>query len=45
MKRYWNIFYNGIIPSNPVFVLLLGMCATRGLPTFIYFMLKFSQLQ
>lgn len=30
MKRYWNVFYNGIIPGNPVFVLLLGMCATLG---------------
>lgn len=30
MKRYWNILYNGIVPSNPVFVLLLGMCATLG---------------
>lgn len=30
MKRYWKILYNGIIPSNPVFVLLLGMCATLG---------------
>lgn len=30
MKRYWKIFYNGILPGNPVFVLLLGMCATLG---------------
>lgn len=30
MKKYWKIFYNGIIPGNPVFVLLLGMCATLG---------------
>lgn len=30
MKNYWKIFYNGIIPGNPVFVLLLGMCATLG---------------
>lgn len=30
MKRYWKIIYNGILPSNPVFVLLLGMCATLG---------------
>lgn len=30
MNRYWKILYNGIIPSNPVFVLLLGMCATLG---------------
>lgn len=30
MKKYWKIFYNGILPSNPVFVLLLGMCATLG---------------
>lgn len=28
--NYWKIFYNGIIPGNPVFVLLLGMCATLG---------------
>lgn len=26
----WKIIYNGIIPGNPVFVLLLGMCATLG---------------
>lgn len=30
MKKYYDILYNGIIPSNPVFVLLLGMCATLG---------------
>lgn len=28
--KYWKIFYNGVVPSNPVFVLLLGMCATLG---------------
>lgn len=28
--NYWKIFWNGIIPGNPVFVLLLGMCATLG---------------
>ncbi len=26
----WKLIYNGIIPSNPIFVLLLGMCATLG---------------
>lgn len=30
MKKYWDIIYNGIIPGNPVLVLLLGMCATLG---------------
>lgn len=30
MKNYWKTIYNGIIPANPVFVLLLGMCATLG---------------
>lgn len=30
MNKYWKILYNGIIPGNPVFVLLLGMCATLG---------------
>lgn len=30
MRKYLNIIYNGIIPSNPVFALLLGMCATLG---------------
>lgn len=30
MKNYWKIFYNGVVPGNPVFVLLLGMCATLG---------------
>lgn len=30
MRRYWQIVYNGIVPGNPVFVLLLGMCATLG---------------
>lgn len=29
-NNYWKIFWNGIIPGNPVFVLLLGMCATLG---------------
>ena len=28
--KYWKILYNGIVPANPVFVLLLGMCATLG---------------
>lgn len=28
--KYWKILYNGIIPGNPVLVLLLGMCATLG---------------
>ena len=28
--KYWKIIYNGIVPGNPVFVLLLGMCATLG---------------
>lgn len=30
MNKYWKIFWNGVIPGNPVFVLLLGMCATLG---------------
>lgn len=30
MKAYLKTIYNGIIPGNPVFVLLLGMCATLG---------------
>lgn len=30
MTNYWKIFYNGVVPGNPVFVLLLGMCATLG---------------
>ncbi len=28
--KYLKLLYNGIIPANPVFVLLLGMCATLG---------------
>ncbi len=30
MTKYWKLIYNGIVPGNPVFVLLLGMCATLG---------------
>ncbi len=30
MKQLIKTFYNGLVPSNPVFVLLLGMCATLG---------------
>jgi electron transport complex protein RnfE len=30
MMNKWKLIYNGIIPGNPVFVLLLGMCATLG---------------
>lgn len=30
MANKWKLIYNGIIPSNPVLVLLLGMCATLG---------------
>ncbi|MCM1291114.1 MAG: electron transport complex subunit E [Prevotella sp.] len=30
MKKYLKIIYEGIVLSNPVFVLLLGMCATLG---------------
>lgn len=36
MKRYLKILYNGIIPANPVFVLLLGMCATLGTTSSAY---------
>lgn len=36
MKNYWKILYNGIIPGNPVFVLLLGMCATLGTTSTAY---------
>lgn len=36
MKKYVKIFYNGIIPSNPVLVLLLGMCATLGTTSSAY---------
>lgn len=30
MANKWKLIYNGIIPGNPVLVLLLGMCATLG---------------
>lgn len=30
MKRKLKIIWDGILPSNPVLVLLLGMCATLG---------------
>lgn len=30
MKRYLRILYDGILPGNPVLVLLLGLCATLG---------------
>lgn len=30
MRKYWKIIYEGIVPGNPVFGLLLGMCATLG---------------
>ena len=30
MANKWKLIYNGIIPNNPVLVLLLGMCATLG---------------
>lgn len=33
MNRYLKIIYNGILPHNPVLVLLLGMCATLGTTT------------
>lgn len=36
MKNYWKILYNGIVPGNPVFVLLLGMCATLGTTSSAY---------
>ena len=36
MKNYLKILYNGIIPGNPVFVLLLGMCATLGTTSTAY---------
>lgn len=36
MKKYWDIFYNGVVPGNPVFVLLLGMCATLGTTSSAY---------
>lgn len=34
--KYLKIIYNGIVPSNPVFVLLLGMCATLGTTSSAY---------
>lgn len=36
MKDYWKILYNGMVPGNPVFVLLLGMCATLGTTSSAY---------
>ena len=30
MANKWKLIHNGIIPGNPVLVLLLGMCATLG---------------
>lgn len=30
MSKNWKIFSNGLFKSNPVFVLLLGMCPTLG---------------
>lgn len=36
MNNYWKIFYNGVIPANPVLVLLLGMCATLGTTSSAY---------
>lgn len=33
MGNKWKIIWNGIMPGNPVFVLLLGMCATLGTTT------------
>ncbi len=33
MNKYFKIIYNGILPQNPVLVLLLGMCATLGTTT------------
>lgn len=30
MKSYLRILYNGVVESNPTFVLLLGMCPTLG---------------
>ncbi len=36
MKNYWKILYKGIVPGNPVFVLLLGMCATLGTTSSAY---------
>ena len=36
MNRYLKILYNGIIPANPIFVLLLGMCATLGTTSSAY---------
>lgn len=35
-NKYWKIFWNGIIPGNPVFVMLLGMCATLGTTSSAY---------
>ena len=32
----WKIFWRGVIPGNPVFVLLLGMCATLSTTSSAY---------
>lgn len=36
MNKYLKIIYNGIVPANPVLVLLLGMCATLGTTSSAY---------
>lgn len=36
MNKYVKTLYDGIIPANPVFVLLLGMCATLGTTSSAY---------
>lgn len=33
MKRYFNIFMNGIVDENPTFRMVLGMCPTLAITT------------
>ena len=33
MKKYWNIFSNGILRENPLLVLMIGLCSSLAVTT------------
>ena len=33
MKKYWNIFINGLLKENPLLVIMIGLCSSLAVTT------------
>ena len=33
MKKYWNIFVNGLLKENPLLVIMIGLCSSLAVTT------------